>query len=106
MKKISHADLAKRCMTSADMMAKQTNRAFLRFWAKPDAIPLCYMLFAYYTDNAMVVENIGDADVIVEIYEQDEAPHYLGTKDDVVYLALFKPDDGLMPWLVLPWVTS
>lgn len=98
---IDHAELAKRCMNSADMMRAQTNGNFLKFWAEPDAIPLCYMLFAYH-QNAMICESIADADVIVEIYESEdgEPPHMMGVKDTVVYLALFKHDEGIMPWLL------
>lgn len=97
---IDHAELAKRCMNSADMLRAQSNNEFLKFWAEPEAIPLCYMLFAYH-QNAMICENLADADVIIEIYESDdgEAPHVMGTKDTVVYLALFKKDEGSMPWL-------
>jgi len=98
MKKVPHEEVALRCMTSADMMLKQTKGAFLKLWSEPDAIPLCYMLFAYH-QNAMLVEDLSSADVIIEIYEQEEAPHLMGTKDDVVYLALFKEEEGIMPWL-------
>ena len=47
-----------------------------------------------------IIDDLSNADVIVEIYEQDEAPHIMGTKDDVVYLALFKEDEGNMPWVL------
>lgn len=97
---IPHAELAKRCMSSADLMLAQTNRAFLKFWAEPEAIPLCYMLFAYH-QNAMICESMSEADVIIEIYESDDGnpPHVMGSKDTVVFLALFKKDEGIMPWL-------
>jgi len=98
-KHVSHEEVAGRCMTTADMVMKQTKGNFLRLYAEPAAIPLCYMLFAYH-QNCMIVSDMSVADVYVEIYEQQEAPHVLGTKDDVVYLALFKPDEGLMPWMV------
>jgi len=99
MKQVPHDEIAKRCMTTADMILKQTNGAFLMLYAEPEAIPLCYMLFAYH-QNMQVIDDLGRADIIVEIYEQDEAPHILGTKDEVVYLALFKEEEGEMPWLV------
>ena len=98
-KVVSHEEIAGRCMHSADMMLKQTNRAFLKFYAEPKAIPLCYMLFAYH-QNAMITSDISQADVVVEIYEQEKVPHFMGTKDSVVYLALFKDDEGVMPWLI------
>lgn len=100
-KPVKHAELAKRCMDSADMMRRQSNNEFLRFWAEPEAIPLCYMLFAYH-QNAMLCDSLNDADVIVEIYESEdgEPPHVMGAKDTVVFLALFKRDEGVMPWLI------
>jgi len=99
-KYITHEEIAGRCMTTADMIARQTKGAFLKLYAEPEAIPMCYMLFAYH-QNCMIVNDMNEADVIVECYEQDEAPHIMGTKDSVVYLALFKPDEGVMPWLVV-----
>ncbi len=48
MKQVPHDEIAKRCMTTADMILKQTNGAFLMLYAEPEAIPLCYMLFAYH----------------------------------------------------------
>lgn len=98
-KVVSHEEVAGRCMHSADMMLRQTNRAFLRFYAEPKAIPLCYMLFAYH-QNAMITSDLSQADVVVEIYEKEEVPHIMGTKDSVVYLALFKDDEGVMPWVI------
>jgi len=86
-------------MTSADLILKQTGGQFLKVYAEPNAIPLCYMLFAYH-QNMQIIDDLSNADVIVEIYEQDEAPHIMGTKDDVVYLALFKEDEGNMPWVL------
>ncbi len=50
------------------------------------------------SSNMQVIDDLSRADIIVEIYEQDEAPHILGTKDEVVYLALFKEEEGEMPW--------
>lgn len=96
---VSHEEIAGRCMTTADMIAQQTKGEFLRLYAEPEAIPLCYMLFAYH-QNCMIVSDMFAADVYVELYEREEAPHIMGTKDDVVYLALFKKDEGLMPWMV------
>lgn len=98
---IKHSELAGRCMRAADKMRIQTEFNFLKFWAEPEAIPLCYMLFAYH-QNAMICESLADADVVVEIYESEdgEPPHIMGTKDSVVYLALFKENEGIMPWLV------
>ena len=96
-KHVTHEEIAGRCMTTADMIARQTKGEFLRLYAEPDAIPLCYMLFAYH-QNMMVVSDMSKADIYVEVYEHDEAPHIMGTKDDVVYLALFKEDEGHMPW--------
>lgn len=97
-KTVSQEEIAGRCMTSADMLLRQTNGAFLKLWAKPEAQLLCWALFAYH-QNCMIVNDLSEADVVVEIYEQPEAPHIMGTKDDVVYLALFKDDEGKMPWL-------
>ena len=94
---LTHEEVAGRCMTTADMLLRQTKGAFLKLYAEPEAIPLCYMLFAYH-QNCMLVQELSEADVIVEIYEQPEAPHIMGTKDDAVYLALFKDDEGNMPW--------
>lgn len=98
-KRVTHEEVAGRCMTTADMIAHQTKGEFLKLYAEPDAIPLCYMLFAYH-QNMMIVDDLGVADIIVEVYERPEAPHVLGTKDDVVYLALFKDDEGVMPWMI------
>ena len=96
-KHITHEEIAGRCMTTADMLLRQTKGAFLKLWAKPDAIPLCYMLFAYH-QNCMITNDMSEADVVVEIYEQEKSPHIMGTKDDVVYLALFKSGEGVVPW--------
>lgn len=96
---ISHEEVAGRCMTSADMMLKQTKGGFLRLYAEPESIPLCYMIFAYH-QNCMIVSDVTIADVIVECYEPDEEVPILGTKPDVRYVALFKQNEGLLPWLV------
>ena len=95
---ITHEEIAGRCMTSADMMLKQTNGDFLRLWAEPDAIPLCYMIFAYH-QNCMIVSDMTMADVIVECYEKDDNVPFIGAKKNARYVALFRTDEGLMPWM-------
>ncbi len=97
-KVVSPEGLAYRCMTAADLMLKKTNGAFIKMYAEPVAVPLVYMLFAYH-QNMMVTNDISSVDVIVEIYEQDEPPHIMGSKDKVSYLGLFKEEEGIMPWL-------
>ncbi len=94
---VSHEEIAGRCMTSADMLTKQLKGDFLRLYGKPEAIPLCYMLFAYH-QNCMIVNDMTIADVIVEVYESKEEVPVMGTKPTVRYIALFKEDEGLMPW--------
>lgn len=96
-KRVTHEEIAGRCLTTADMLARQTQGEFLRLYAESDAIPLCYMLFAYH-QNCMVIDDITEADVIVEVYEKDEVSHILGTKENVQFVALFKDDEGIMPW--------
>lgn len=98
---IDQTELFSRCMKAADRLLIDSNRAFLKVWAEPESWPLCYVLFAYH-QNMMMCESMTDADLIIETYESEdgEPPHIMGTKDTVVYLALFKKDEGTMPWLV------
>ena len=91
-------DMFRRIMVMADMVTARTKGEFVKIWAKPESLPICYLFFAYH-QNCMVVSSYPEADIIFETYEEDEDPHYIGSKDSVVYLAPFKTDEGPMPWV-------
>jgi len=95
---ILHNELFSRCMIAADRITQDTKGMFFTIWADPEALPMAY-IFQGYHGNSMIVERVEEADLIIENYEKNEKPKVENSKPTVAFLALFKPDEGVMPWL-------
>jgi len=96
---ILHNNLFSRCMIAADKITQDTKGAFFTIWAAPEALPMAY-IFQGYHGNSMIVENVEDADMIIENYERAEKPKVENSKPNVAYVALFKESEGILPWVI------